>query len=133
MWREPLLRSMICRAMRRRAQHSTPEGCATAVGMVHCACRDVGDAPVVPRLMSVRLHPHAVERLVERGATETEVIATVEGGETYPAKFGRTGFRRNFSFQDEWRGRRFAIKQVEAYAAREGADWLVISFVTRYF
>lgn len=83
--------------------------------------------------MSVRLHPHAVNRLVERGATEAELVATVEEGEQFPAKFGRTGFRRNFPFNQTWRGRRFATKQVEAYAVREGADWLVISFVTRYF
>ena len=46
----------------------------------------------------VRLHQHAQERLLERGATESEVIATVEQGETFPAKYARTGFRRNFPF-----------------------------------
>jgi len=83
--------------------------------------------------MKVRLHVHAVERLVERGATEAEVIATVEQGEQFPAKFGRTGFRRNFPFHGMWRNRPYATKQVEAYAVREGTEWLVISFVTRYF
>ena len=83
--------------------------------------------------MSVRAHPHAADRLLERGATEQELVATVEQGERFTAKFGRTGFRRNFPFDREWRGRRFGTKQVEAYAVREGADWLVISFVTRYF
>jgi hypothetical protein len=34
----------------------------------------------------------------ERGATEEEVRATVEQGESFPTKFGRTGFRRNFRF-----------------------------------
>ena len=29
----------------------------------------------------VKFHPHARERLLERGAIEAEVIATVEGGE----------------------------------------------------
>lgn len=60
--------------------------------------------------MNVRLHPHARERLAGRGATEAEVIATVEAGERFPAKFGRTGFRRNFQFNGEWRGRRYATK-----------------------
>ena len=46
--------------------------------------------------MTVRLHPHAQARLAERGATEEEAIAAVEGGESFPVKFGRTGFRRNF-------------------------------------
>jgi len=39
--------------------------------------------------MTVRFHPHARARLVERGASEAEVIATVEQGESFPAKFGR--------------------------------------------
>lgn len=44
----------------------------------------------------VNLHPHALERLTECGATVEEVQATVLGGGSFPAKFGRTGFRRNF-------------------------------------
>ena len=64
--------------------------------------------------MQVRLHPHAQSRLAERGATETEVVATATAGEQFPAKYGRTGFRRNFAFDAEWRGRLYATKQVEA-------------------
>lgn len=48
--------------------------------------------------MRVRLHPHARERLAESGATEAKVMATVEPGGQFPAKLGRTGFRRNFAF-----------------------------------
>jgi hypothetical protein len=46
--------------------------------------------------MSVLFHSHAKERMRERGATEAEVIATVQEGEQFPAKFGRFGFRHNF-------------------------------------
>ncbi len=70
---------------------------------------------------------------MERGATEAEVIATVREGESFPAKFGRQGFRRNFPFNATWRGTQYATKQVEAYAIREGDDWLVITVVTRYY
>jgi uncharacterized protein YuzE len=66
--------------------------------------------------MKIELHPHARERLAERGATETEVRATVEAGEPFPAKLGRSGFRRNFPFDGTWRGRSYAAKQVEVYA-----------------
>jgi hypothetical protein len=34
----------------------------------------------------VRLHPHARERMEERGASESEVAATVTDGERYPAR-----------------------------------------------
>jgi len=67
------------------------------------------------------------------GATEAEVIATVKGGERFPAKFGRTGFRRNFPFDDVSRGRTFAAKQVEAYAVEEADGWLVITVVVKYY
>lgn len=85
------------------------------------------------RLMEVHFHPHARERMKERGATEDEVRATVERGERFPAKFGRAGFRRNFAFNSKWRGKHYRTKQVEAYAVREGPDWLVITVITRYF
>ncbi|MGH9431215.1 MAG: DUF4258 domain-containing protein [Terriglobia bacterium] len=83
-------------------------------------------------MMNIRFHPHALERLAERGATEEEARAAVRDGERFPAKFGRTGFRRNFVFGGEWRGRRFATKQVEAYAVPENG-WLVITVVVKYF
>lgn len=83
--------------------------------------------------MNVRLHPHARTRLAERGATEAEVIATVEGGEPFEAKYGRTGFRRNFSYNALWRGRQYAIKQVEAFALLEGGEWLVITVIVKFF
>jgi Domain of unknown function (DUF4258) len=81
----------------------------------------------------VRLHPHARERMEERGATEEEVRATVEQGESFPAKFGRTGFRRNFRFDQHRHGQHYHTKQIEAYAVQEGPDWLVITVFTRYF
>ena len=83
--------------------------------------------------MTVILHPHAQERLAERGATESEVEATVMDGESFPAKFGRTGFRRNFSFDSNWRGHYYKTKQIEAYAVKERDDWLVITVITKYF
>lgn len=83
--------------------------------------------------MSVRLHPHAQARLIERGAIEEEVIATVEGGTTFQAQFGRTGFRRNFPFNAEWQGKVYATKKVEAIAVKENEDWLVITVIVKFF
>ena len=82
--------------------------------------------------MDVTLHPHALSRLVERGATEAEVIETVREGERFPAKYGRTGFRRNYHFRSTWRGREYAMKQIEAYAVEEDG-WLVITVIVRYY
>lgn len=83
--------------------------------------------------MAVRFHPHARQRMAERGASEAEVLAAVREGERFEAKYGRAGFRRNFVFEREWRGRFYRMKQVELYAVLEGQDWLVISVIVRYF
>jgi hypothetical protein len=62
----------------------------------------------------VKLHSHAIARMLERGATEEEVAAAIREGEQFPAKFARQGFRRNFPFKALWRGRRYHMKQDEA-------------------
>ena len=82
--------------------------------------------------MAVRFHPHALTRLAERGATQAEVIAAIERGEQFAAKFGRVGFRRNFAFGGTWHGRTYATKQVEVYAVEENG-WLVITVIVRYY
>ena len=83
--------------------------------------------------MTVRLHPHAEERAGERGATQSEVISAVQGGEQFPAKYGRIGFRRNFAYNGVWNGLPYANKQVEAIAVREGPDWVVITVLVKFF
>ena len=83
--------------------------------------------------MKTDIHPHARARLVERGATEVEVFGTVEQGEQFSAKYGRTGFRRNFAFDGTWRNRRYTSKQIEAFAEKQGDGWLVITVIVKYF
>ena len=83
--------------------------------------------------MQVILHPHAEERLAERGVSAEEVIATVALGERFPVKFGRVGFRRNFAYEQLWRGKRYATKQIEAFAVEERDRWVVITVIARYF
>ena len=83
--------------------------------------------------MKVDIHPHARERMAERGATEAGVRATLEQGERFPARFGRSCFRRDFPFDHTWRGREYRVKQVEAYAVQEAQGWLVITVLVKYF
>jgi hypothetical protein len=55
-------------------------------------------------------------------------------GEKFPVKFERFGFRRNFPFDGQWRGRTFSTKQVEVFAVEEFPEnWLVITVITRFF
>ena len=82
--------------------------------------------------MKPRLHPHAADRLEVRGVSEDEVIDAVETGETAPAFFGRTQFKKTFAFNAEWRSRHYATKTVEAYAVYEDGGWLVITTIVKY-
>ena len=47
--------------------------------------------------------------------------------DTFPAKHGRTGFRRNSRSVPSWRGRWYGTEQIEAFAVRELDGWLVIT------
>lgn len=83
--------------------------------------------------MKIQLHPHARERMAERGASEAEVIEAVKAGESVPLRLGRIAFRRNFAYNSNWRGKLYGTKQVEAIAVREEETLLVITVVVRYF
>ncbi|PIX98179.1 MAG: hypothetical protein COZ24_01530 [Hydrogenophilales bacterium CG_4_10_14_3_um_filter_63_21] len=69
----------------------------------------------------------------ERGAMLDEVRVTVMEGERFAAKFGRKGFRRNFTFDGVWNGKVYANKQIEAYAVEEDGAWLVITVIVKFF
>jgi hypothetical protein len=59
--------------------------------------------------------------------------STIGEGERSTAKFARQGFRRDFRFDAEWQGHRYATKQVEVIAVFEQGDWLAISVIVKYF
>lgn len=65
--------------------------------------------------MNIRFHPHALDRMAERGATEAEVIATIRNGEQFQAKFGRYIFRRHFNVEGTWQGKQYPNKKIEVF------------------
>jgi hypothetical protein len=81
----------------------------------------------------VELHPHARERLDERGVTEEEIIETVRSAPRQPAKFGRSAFRKAFAYNAVWRGRRYAFKEVEAIAVDVPGGMLVLTVIARFY
>ena len=83
--------------------------------------------------MKIILHPHALQRAIERGATEEEIFQTVTEGEQFPAKFGRTGFRLNVNFETIWNGHFYHTKQIELFAVFENETWIVITMIVKYF
>ena len=85
-------------------------------------------------MKKVKLHPHAKERLVERGATMAEVVHTVRHGASSQAKFGRTRFVHTFTYNRKWLGRLYSKKQLEAFAATEpDGTWLVVTVIVKFY
>ncbi len=83
--------------------------------------------------MNIEIHPHALQRMEERGATKEEVRQTVLSGEQTPARYGRTRFRRNLMYRRVWRGKHYETKQLEVFATPTTDGWLVITVITRFF
>jgi hypothetical protein len=83
--------------------------------------------------MEIRIHPHALERMTERGIFQSEIIDTVKNGESYPVKLNRMGFRKNFPYQKIWNGKYFSTKQVEVICIFEGENCIVITSIAKYF
>lgn len=81
----------------------------------------------------VTIHHHAEQRAKERGALTDEIVDTVNAGEQFPAKFDRTGFRKNFDFNSIWNNKHYSTKQIEAYCVEQDTGWLVITVIVKYF
>jgi hypothetical protein len=58
--------------------------------------------------MAIMIHPHAKERMEERGATENEVRTTIIKGEKFPAK-EQLIKEKKISFTDESTGKAFEV------------------------
>ena len=82
---------------------------------------------------SIVFSPHALQKMVDRGTTETEVEATIHEGNPEPARKGRVMFRKNFAFNSQWRGKHFAVKQVAPVVAEEANRLVVVTVFIYYF
>lgn len=75
---------------------------------------------------------HAASSLDRRGFTVAEVEATIRGSLWMPARNHRLQATRDFAFDDEWNGKRFATKRVRPVLVEE-ADEIVVVTVDTYF
>jgi len=84
-------------------------------------------------MKSVRLTSHALEQMIERGATEEETKKAIAQGAREPAKRGRFIYRLNFQYNAEWQGKFYAIKQVAPVVAEAQNEIIVVTVYTFYF
>ena len=76
---------------------------------------------------------HALEQMPDRGTTREEVEAVIHDGERVPAKEGRIAFRKNFPFQQDWKGHYYEVKQVMPIVSEESDRMVVITVYIFYF
>jgi len=82
---------------------------------------------------SIVISAHALRRMAERGATEADVIDTIQRGTAEPARRGLLLSRRNQSHDGSWGGTHYAIKQVVCVVAVELDRLVVVTVYTFYF
>ena len=81
----------------------------------------------------IEFSPHAREKALDRGASESEVRAAILAGSTEPARKGRVLFRKNFAFDGWWRGKHYGVKQVAPVVVEEEDRFVVVPVYVYYF
>lgn len=76
---------------------------------------------------------HAREKMLDRGASEEEIEAAIRSGSSEPTRKGRLMFRKNFAYNEPWRGKHYAVKQVAPIVAEECDRFVVVTVFVYYF
>ena len=84
-------------------------------------------------MAEIVLGEHVRQRMAQRGATEAEVRAAIEQGESEPARKNRMMYRKNFPFDGEWRGRSYRVKQVTPVVVEDAGKIVVVTVYVFYF
>ena len=88
---------------------------------------------IPPTFRPIRLSAHAREQCIERGTDTAEVETAIRKGRREPARHGRWMYRYNVAFDQEWNGKRYAIKQVAPVVAENPNEFVVVTVYTFYF
>lgn len=80
----------------------------------------------------IRLSKHAKEQCRERGAKESEVKKAIIESSWQQAKNNRNECKYSFQFNDDWNGKRYAIKEVKPIFVEEKDEIIVITVYTYY-
>jgi hypothetical protein len=81
----------------------------------------------------IRLTEHARERCRARGASEEEVRDAIRRAPHEDARHNRRTCRANFAFDANWRGVRYAVKQVMPVFVEEAEEIVVVTVYVYYF
>jgi hypothetical protein len=75
----------------------------------------------------IEFSQHALDNMIDRGASKEEVEIAIRTGESSPAKKGRLSFRKNFSYNTIWKGKLYQVKQVMPIVVEESDRFVVVT------
>ena len=81
----------------------------------------------------IRLSAHAASYCASRGFTVNEVEETIHASPWKKTELGRLEARRDFSFNAEWSGHWYAVKQVRPIFVEEPNEIVVVTVYTYYY
>jgi hypothetical protein len=82
--------------------------------------------------VDISIDPHTLERAEERGTNEKEIIDVINTGFSIPAKYGRLGKAKNYTFQQERHGRSYKQKRVEVFYTIEENIMITVTVYVFY-
>ena len=82
--------------------------------------------------MKIIIDPHTVERAIERGASEIEIINTLENGTIIIGKKGRLGKAMVFEFNNDWKGEHYDQKKLEVFYLIENDVIITVTVYVYY-
>jgi len=81
----------------------------------------------------IKFSAHSLEKMADRGVSKNEVESAIRSGNPEPTRKGRFLFRKNFTYNQLWRGSHYSIKQVAAVVAEEAEYLVVVTVYAFYF
>jgi len=82
--------------------------------------------------MDIQIDPHALARAEERGTTAEEIQDVIRSGFSVPAKYGRMGKGKVYTFQKTRHGRYYAQRRVEVVYTIERATIITVTVYVFY-
>jgi len=75
----------------------------------------------------IKFSRHALDNIIDRGASREEAEQAIRAGERLPAQKGRIAFRKNFSHNGMWKGKFYQAKQVMPIVVDEPDRFVVVT------
>jgi hypothetical protein len=80
----------------------------------------------------IQIEPHTLQRANERGATEQEIIDTINNGVNIPAKAGRMAKAKIILFNNIWNRKSYQHKKIEVYFIIEKEVIITVGCISNF-